>query len=80
MIGKNILSNFNKIKIERKNNIHISNVKSLPNKTIHTNPIYLCKLKESGKEIVIKFFRNSDVMKKEGFCNGYLKNKGLSVP
>lgn len=80
VLNQNILNNFNeiKMKIEKNNNIGISEVKCLPNEIIHTNPIYFCKLK--GKEAVIKFCKNKDVMKKESFCNAYLKNKGLSVP
>jgi len=76
-----ILENFNKIKIEIEKNkgINITEAKCLSKKIIHSNPIYLCRLKNKD-EIAIKFFEKINVMEKENFCNKYLEARGLCVP
>src|SRR3989344_1588976 len=60
--------------------LKLEEIKSFPKGTIYSNPIYLYKLKNRKKEVVLKFYKNKKIMKKEIFCNTYLKSKGLSVP
>ncbi len=64
----------------RLKNLKLEKIKLLPNKVIHSSPIFLSKLKDNGKEIVLKFYNNKEIMQKEIFCNFYLRGRGLSVP
>ncbi len=75
-----ILKSFNeiKIKIGKSSNIEPTLIKPLANKIIHSNPIYTCKIKQ--KMAVIKFYKSTEIMQKEKFCNIYLNGKGLLTP
>jgi len=69
-----------KDEIQKNMNIKINDIKELPRKMIHSNPIYLFKSDDGKKEFVIKFHKTSDIMEKEIFCNQYLENIGLCIP
>ncbi len=82
MKNENITNNVKLVKsfVEKESKLKLGRIKLLSRKILHQNPVYLSKLKNNNLEVVIKFFKDKNLLRKEVFCNDYLTRNGLLVP